>query len=215
MTRDETIAILKSRLNRTDSDIDTILVNELRIAQEQTLEGGEFLPWFLLTTDTSQVLLADEATVSLPTAFIRFHENRPVRYKDTTATTPDQYRKVSNKSLMFLLDGYEASDTGSPEYWALQGRTLIFRPYADINYGLGLRYFAKDTSLATDTTNNWLTYAQDWLMAETGYAVASTYLEDEKKAAIWQAAIARAKDRVWRAHEAFMAQAANYSMGDD
>jgi len=214
MTRDETIAVLKSRLNRTDSDIDTILVGEMQIVQNTVLEGGSFLPWFLRTTGTV-TLSSGASSITPPSGFLRVAEGRPVRYLDPTASTTDAYRKVNNKAEQFVLDGFEEEGTGAPQYWFTQGTVLGVRPFADQDYTIQLRYYGRDTLLTTDVTNNWLTYAQDWFMGEVGFLVSSTYMENEKQAALFMGLAERGKDRVWRQHEAIMAQGADYSMGDD
>lgn len=214
MTRDETIAVLKSRLNRTDSDIDSILINEMQIVQNTVLEGGEFLPWFLQVTGTAS-LTSGTATLTPPDGFLRLVEGRPLRYLDPLATSADAYRKMYNKGQQFVLDGYEEELTGAPKYWFADGTTFTIRPFADQTYTIQMRYYGRDTTLSTDVTNNWLTFAQDWFMGEVGFLVASTYMENEKQAALFAGLAQRGKDRVWRQHEAYMAQAADYSMGDD
>ena len=44
-------------------------------------------------------------------------------------------------------------------------------------YTLRLMYMKKDDAIAAGTTENlWLTWASDWIMTETGYILASTYV---------------------------------------
>ncbi len=218
MDRDAAVARIKSRLQRsTDTALDTSIINEMQFVQQYILEEGSFLPWFLLTdyTDAGFITVANTETVAVPTNFLREAEEGAL-WIDNSADDPDapwvevpkdDYDALRNSS---LYDG-----TGKPKRFALVGNNLYLKKTPDAAYLLRMLAFFKDTVLSTNIENNWLKYAADWVIAETGVIMALNYIRDDIMTQAFAAQAGRARNRVHIENEARAHANRNYQMGDD
>jgi hypothetical protein len=92
---------------------------------------------------------------------------------------------------------------------------MYLRPVPDDIYTLQIRYQAKDSAPAdTGTTNLWLTYAADLLLAETGVVVASMHLQDDSLTAAMMKAAVEAKARLLVRHETRRMETLDRGKGD-
>src|SRR3972149_2630820 len=72
MTGSQILGLLMARLgNRTDPTLRANALLELVLFQQTKLERGPVLPWFLLLTDQSLTLTANQRHINLPTGFLR------------------------------------------------------------------------------------------------------------------------------------------------
>lgn len=77
------------------------------------------------------------------------------------------------------------------------------RPLADAVYNLRLWYIAKGLDLsgtygdANNIENDWLKWASDWLIGETGAVIAEQYLQmTDKRVEAWQRQAVRGRERL-------------------
>ncbi|MBF0415931.1 MAG: hypothetical protein HQL77_13845 [Magnetococcales bacterium] len=63
LTKGNAISLIGSRFGNR-SDLDTIIEDELNLAQTQALEGGDFLPWFLIR-EVKTTVLAGTSRISM------------------------------------------------------------------------------------------------------------------------------------------------------
>lgn len=194
MMRDAAIAILRGRLARyTGTDLDTIIISEMQLKQEE-LEGGDFWPWFLLSSEQSFGTMADDPTVALPTNprfIIEWEEGALWRYD---ASAEESYREIGKNDYDHLRALYPG--TGEPKGYDIQGEFLWFAPTPDANYQYRWHYFARDAVLTTDIENQWLLHAPDWMIAATGRRIAAQVVKDQELAAEFAKDEAAAKIRV-------------------
>lgn len=211
------VARLQNRLN--DSNLRNSLLLEMKLAQEMTLERGTFKPWFMWTDDTASLTTTtDVETVALPADFVGFPEEAGGLWVlDTSITTPDQWVPLKRRDFQTMKEKYAESETDMPEQWDMVGGNIYLRPIPDTTYSLRILYEAKQTAPAdAATTNNWLTYAPDWLIAETGLAVMAMHLAGESDLVTYFDTMRqRGRDRAWREHEARLEALHNRTMGDD
>ena len=218
MDRDAAVARIKSRLQRsTDTALDTDIINEMQYVQQYILEGGSFLPWFLINdyTDAGFITVDSIETVAVPTGFLREAEEGAL-WIDNAANEPtapwtelfkDDYDALRNSP---LYDG-----EGKPRRFALVGTNLYMRKTPDDAYLLRLLAYFSDTVLTVNVENQWLKYASDWIISETGILMALNYLRDNVMTQAFAAQAKRARDRVLIEHEARMHTNRIYQMGDD
>lgn len=183
MTRDQIVTLVLSRLGRSENN--SYLVGrareELALIQER-LEGGAFMPWFLLSGEvTSLVTVADTRTVDLPSNFLREYEDFPLYRYDSTASDP--YIRLAKGEFDHLESYYEGQSAGVPVAYALVGTQLHFFVTPDAAYPLRWNYYKKQDVLSDSvTTNGWTNSASDLLVAELGFIMAAikrdTFMKD-------------------------------------
>lgn len=206
MLRDKAISIIARRLgNRTDLDAD--ILDEMQLVQE-SLEHGDKLPFFLLSEMASTSTTADEERVVLPGDFLKEYEEGALWYYDASAA--EQWTPLT-RAAMEELKGAELG-TGEPQYYALADNYIRLAPIPDAVYSLKMLYYAEDTVLDTDIENNWLKYAPEWIIAETGARVA-TYIQNDKLVQRFMQDILTSSDRFWRYAEARKHSNQDYRMG--
>lgn len=188
-------------------------------AMQLALESGPFIPWFLMTDDTTTyATVANVESVSLPaTSFIRFDDEfGGVWYKNTTITVPDQWVELVRRPYQNLKEKYTDSAAAKPVYYDLMGQKIMLRPFPDAIYNLRIMAYSHDTAPAdTSATNLWLTHASDWLVSATATIVAGIHLQNAELAASLAALTKNFRDICVTEHEARMHAGQNYQMGDD
>jgi len=179
MTPNALVTMVKARLaNSNDAGLDSLIIDVANVAQER-LERSPEIPWFLFAdTDvagTNLVTVASTETVALPSNFLREPEDLEhyLWREDTDQSDPwiemhkDDYSRIKK----------DLTGEGKPTGFDVLGNNLYLRQIPDAAYNLRLMYMKRDEAIVAGTTENlWLTWASDWIMAETGYIMASTYI---------------------------------------
>src|SRR5687768_4289047 len=212
MTRDEVVALLHLRLNRTD--LEAKIISEMVFVQSFQLEGtGAFLPWFLESEMANANAGEGEERVLLPDDFLGEIEEQSLWLYD--ATNEDApYTELHKSAYDRLILRHQIS--GTPREYALAGDYILLRPIPDATYNLRMRYYAADASLATENIENkWLKHAADWLMAEVGAKIAATHIRNLPLAKEFKQDAAIARQRVYTKHEARKHTNRTYGMGED
>lgn len=152
------------------SDLSTQIISALKEAQRE-LEGGQTLPWFLLSEDqTFSPSVANAGSVALPTGFLQFHKEEGPHFTDTTNGKTYLPHKPFSEADLF----YAETAAGSPQAFTLRKSTVKFWPKPNATYSITASYYARGVALDTDIENTWLadTGCPDLLIARAGLIVA-------------------------------------------
>ena len=153
----------------------------LRMQESQrNMEQGKTLPWFLIEEDNPLTLAIDTNTVALPEGFIREVDWQPMRYIDSTATTPTP-RKVMKKTFEDALDAYGARLDGAPLVYVIRKEEFYFFPAADVEYTLYHSYYKAGDILDTNIENVWLEVVPELLIGDAGARMAADLRDDYAK----------------------------------
>lgn len=217
MTRSQIINLILARCGRQENDtyLAAQALTEFALIQER-LEGGAFMPWFLLTDEVPLITVANDRTVTLPAPFLREYEDFPLYRYDATAASP--YTRMQKDEFDVLESQYSSSSADIPAAYSLDGGVLNLFPTPNDAYTLRWQYYAKqpttDAGGGTDLTNAWTINASDLLVAELGSIIAGHYKRDQALAAAFQQDIVRAYNRLVAFDEARKQAAKDAHMGD-
>lgn len=174
MLRDTAVATIARRLgNRTGMESD--IIAEMQLAQTTLESDATIRPWFLLTEIASTTATAGEERLQLPSNFLAEYEEGTLFVYDGTLDDPwvelvkcpfDDNVKVAKGA------------SGKPESYSLTGDYFRLFPTPDAAYTMKMLYFKQDTTLSSDVENQWLKYAPQLLIAETGITMAA-YLQNK------------------------------------
>lgn len=216
MTGQDAMNLVMARLaGRSNATLRTDLLTEMNQVQSVTLEQGEILPWFLITTDATLALTIATRALSLPSNFLReLEEDTLVEIQDSTGV----WNSMTKRTYEENRKQYDDADTSDlPRYYSIVGSEILVFPLPTVASPVRLRYFASQdvvADTATSTTNGWLAHASDLLIAETVLIGSSQYLyEDADKILIRQGAVQRARTRLHNANVAREEANMNRTMG--
>jgi len=199
MLRDAAVDILLGRLgNRKSDTLKQAIIDEMVFAQENLLEGGVDLPWFLLSENATNSTQVNEERFPLPLDFLLEWEDGGLYLQNDDGTETLLYREDWDviKSQASLVGA------GKPTYYDIVGLYYLLRKVPDAVYAIKQRYYQKGVSLAgaygdaANIENVWLKDASDWLIAETGILVATQRLQSDKMAQMFFLQATAAKKRV-------------------
>lgn len=201
------------------SDLAAECLTELQNAQVRYESGvkimgstGSFLPWFLLTEVASVTTVASEERVPLPADFIREEEDDALwRFNPLTTDVTAQWTELQKDELAFLRG--DQPGTGTPLKYCLLGVYWRLKPTPDTTYTLKAMYKAKDTVIASGTTNKWLTYCPFLLIGGAGYRIAAA-ARDQQAMGIFAALEQDEIVKLFAQHEARGHVNRRYAMGD-
>ncbi len=201
MTRDEAVALLNARLKRgSNTSLDSTIITEMKLVQSR-FEGAAELPWFLLTSDyVTLTTTADDDKVAISADFLREFEDDGLWVYDSDDT--EDWILLTKDTMNAIVAYYAGEDTALPQAYDLVHGYFRLRPIPDDAYTLRYMYYKADTVLSTNVENQWLKYAADLMIAETGWVVATYVTRDKEAAAAFASDRDLAMDRVWRENEA-------------
>jgi hypothetical protein len=125
----------------------------------------------MLTTAT---LTPSSGAVTLPSDFLAVKTVIPSGYG------PLEYRDPN-----WIRSAYTTSETGTPQYYTIEGSSLVIRPATDQD--VDLEYYQKVPVLSDSNTTNWLLTAYPDLYVAGSLVEAHAFIMDAEKAAIWSA----------------------------
>jgi hypothetical protein len=202
MTPANIITRVLSRCGKQENNtyMRTAALAELQLIQER-LEGGAFMPWFLLSDEvTSLSMTANVRTTALPATFLREYEDFDLSIYDSTASDP--YIELIKDEQDYLKVRFADSGPGQPTHYSLVGSNFVWSVTPDANYLLRGMWFEKEAVLADGNTDNaWTLNASDKLIAELQLVMA-TYRRDQNLIADAQQQIVRADARLLAFDEA-------------
>ena len=172
MTLDELTSVIAKRLgNRTD--LNDAIQLEMKLAQQNTLERLQRLPWFLLSDFSWTVTVPGEQKIQIPNDFLREARDGTLWVK----STDDEWLMVTKKEfdyLSSLYGSYVPSDGERASHYALSGKYFYLFPTPNTGYEVRMRYFQKDTVMTTGTDENlWAEHEPDLLINATGMKMSS------------------------------------------
>lgn len=195
MDRDTMVARIQEKLG-----FRTTLVSNIQSAlqdEQEELERGATLPWFLLSEDTPFTLnpaappSATPVEVALPTGFIcesdpeegnlRFQQTVPgpqvfidrLDYAEAEKFFFSQRLALWDGDTEFIDDSTTVPTPGTPKNYVLRKNTVRFYPGPDKVYNLLWSFYAHDTRLdGANVTNQWSSFAPWLLIGRAGLKIA-------------------------------------------
>lgn len=215
MNVSKSLDLLMARLgNRTATGLRASCLREMQFFQENELEGGALLPWFIITENATTTTEINERRVKVPADFIREADEKEL----LRVVDGENDRPLVKGSWDDLLREYGDEATGAPEKYCLRGNYFMLFPKPDAEYTLKLPgYYAKQDSPvdSTSSENAWFKWVSDQLVAGTGLVIATSYLKDPELIQTFTTLLSMAKDRFQRMEVAREEANMNRSMGDD
>jgi hypothetical protein len=178
MTRGDAVRRINEGLGfRPDGNpLEDKIVKRLQEAQRD-LEKGKTIPPFLLQEDQNLVLAAGAHSAALPERFIRIDDDNLPHYFSLDLPSP-KYLKPFRQYVDAV--GYIThvrrfnlqTDALAPGCFVIRKSTIDFVSKADREYTLIWNYYKGAAVLDSDTENEWLSEAPEWLIGEAGYRIA-------------------------------------------
>lgn len=214
LNRSDIINLVLARCGRQEGNayLAAQAVTELKLIQSR-LEGEAFMPWFLLSDESSLVSAAATKTTALPTDFLREYEDFPLYLYDSTAEDP--YTQLTKDEYDVLESKFGEDSPTVPSAYALQGSALNWFPTPDAIYNFRWKYYQAQPSLDETTSSNaWTENAADLLVAELGIVIAGSYKKDADRAQMFGIDLTRAQRRLLSFDEARKQANRDLQMGD-
>jgi hypothetical protein len=167
MLRSEAITIIKRGLGFRQTQ-DAAIVAALKQIQRD-LEHGKTLPSWLLVFDVAIPVTADATTVSLPTGFLRFHEDYPPFFVNSDGDVVNVPRRTSDEAIA----AYGSDDSGEARVFVQRNATTIeLVPPFTADTTMYLTYYKAADVLDSEIENAWLANAANYLVGLAGVQVA-------------------------------------------
>lgn len=154
------------------TDLTQATLTQLTRAQEE-LERGPTYPWFLLSEEATTLTSENARRVQLPPDFIAEYEYGALWYVPDDVEVDEL--ELDKKDYDDLRKSYGTTAMGPPCAYAKDGFYFRIFPLPDAEYTLKMLYYKKDqpiSSVSTDATNKWLTYAPNVLIGKAGKILA-------------------------------------------
>lgn len=215
MNGDTALDLLMGRLgNRTSADLRAKCLAEMVNVQQNMLERGPTLPWFLEATDDGLACVAATREVAVPGDFLREHEEGMLLIQDSAGVWQEMEKDDYDALISYWT--YDGT-TDPPLHYALVGTNFLLVPLPTAARSMVLtKYYAKDTAPSdTASTNLWLTYAPNLLIGETGMIMAGQYLQNKAAFAQFQQQATLGRQQLLTDNIAREEANTTRSMGDD
>lgn len=200
--------------NRTD--LDTRIGAMMDQVQENFLEKGTVLPWFLLSEDSTKSTVASEERVAIPGDFLREYEGGALWVYDSSLTKPWVKLEKHPHDMLRDMLGQQLTLEGKPRAYSLSSDYFRLAPIPDAAYILQMKYYKKDTlpsTLADNETNLWLTNASEMVLSWTAVKMARQLQSNSKLRDMLQKDLDIASQVFWRDAEARLHSNMRYVMG--
>lgn len=180
MTGAQVLDLLMVRLNRTAAGVRTNCLTEM-VFQQSTLEQSAELPWFLIGNEETLTVTAGTREVAVPSGFLREVDEIKTYIIDTDGA----YIEMTKKDYVELeaYHGIEAT-SALPTDYDLVGTNFLLFPKPTVTTSIKGRFYKAQIAPTDDavTTDKWLVYAPDLLLAITGETVAAQHLQNQELA---------------------------------
>lgn len=178
MTRSEAILSIKRGLGFRQTQ-DTAILAALKEAQ-RNLELGKTLPPWLVEFDTPIPITNGSNVVTLPTGFIRLHDEYDLYYVNSSGANVFIPRKNYKEAYQaFVASGgaddspVNSSTSPYPRAFVILNKVEgILIPTPTVSFTAYLTYYKAATVLDSDIENAWLLHAPDYLIGLAGMTVA-------------------------------------------
>lgn len=177
MDRSEAISIIKAATGfRAGSD--TTIIRALKTAQRD-LEQGKTLPNFLLQFDTTIAVTANNPVITLPTGFLRLHDDYDMYYLNSSLARVFLPRRNFTEAYQAYVasgeddDTPSASDSAYPQVVVYRNATqAVLIPTPTVSFTAYLTYYKAGVVLDSDVENEWLANSANYLIGMAGLHVA-------------------------------------------
>lgn len=172
--------------------------------------GGFFLPWFLLTEDSTAETTANESRLLLPIRFLQEYEEGSLDHVKADGTVVG----LTKKDLQRL----DRTATGDPKFYALGANYFYLAPVPTAAITIRMKYYQSSEAITAPTagkTNGWTANAPHLLVAGVTAAIAASYLYNTQLAAIEQGKVQMALRGLHMRHEARINANLEGSVGED
>ena len=156
MNYEDVVKTVADRLGQRKG-IDDQIGTEMRIVQQTVLEGGDFLPWFLVSDPVE--VETDAIKLTLPPGFLREYDGGALWAQDGQGVW--RLAKVDFEELDVRCKGKK----GKPTAYALGPTAAWLGPQPQTTYTFYWMVYRKEPKM--EEGNKWLEYAPDWVIAET------------------------------------------------
>lgn len=170
---------------------------EMQNVQDNILQADSFLPWFLLKEEQSAYTQIGDDRLRVPQNFLaEYEEGALFLIRDDGSIKP-----LFRENLDCLIRKYQDAQS-EPVFYARTGKYFRLYPIPDKQYQIRTLCYTKADDLTEGRENVWLELGSDWLLAETGYIMADLYMQNSELAERFKVLAVRARQRLWREHEA-------------
>lgn len=167
MLRSEAITIIKRGLGFRQTQ-DSAIIAALKQVQRD-LEHGHTLPSWLLVFDVAVPVVAGATTATLPTGFLRFHEEYPPFFVNSDGKSVE----IPRRNSMEAGAAYGDSDSSYAQVFVQRNNTTIeLVPPFTSDTTLYLTYYKAAAVLDAEIENAWLANAANYLVGLAGVQVA-------------------------------------------
>ena len=188
MDRNAAVAEMKRGLGFRPN-MDTTIIEALKAAQ-RILETGRTLPEWLLEFDANVAVTADNPAITLPTGFLRMHDDYDLYYTNTdNARVFISRRNFTEAYQAYVASGdeddhVEQANSSYPQVWVMRGKSAgILVPTPTVSFTAKLTYYKAAQVLDSNVENAWLLNAPDLLIGLAGIKVAGTLRDKDAVAA--------------------------------
>lgn len=188
MDRTTAVAEIKRGLGFRQTQDNTIIL-ALQAAQRD-LETGRTLPEWLLEYDSPIVVTSGSPNITLPSRFLRMHEDYDMYYTNSDAARVFIPRRGYGEAYQaYVASGDEngqviQTNSSYPQVWVKRGRAAgILVPTPTVSFTAYLTYYKGAELLTSNVENLWLANASDLLVGLAGIKVAGTVRDKDAMAA--------------------------------
>lgn len=199
------------------ASLDAPIATEVQEAQKRLEDARDILPWFLLSEDLAIKTVLDEERVAVPVKGSNVRGDFLAEYEEGALWI----RNAEGKFVVLDKDDYDTlaetyPDSGRPKTYSLGGKYFRLKPTPDAVYDLRMKVYLREIALAAGgTTNEWLRWASELMLAETGRIIALFYIRDAEMAQAMGGAAQVAKRALSVASESRKHAQREYTMGDE
>lgn len=168
MTRDEIITLIKHKLGFRMNYDDAIIFAHLDLVQTtyEQVSRERPLPWFLFNATYTAATVADTRTIALPTDFLEFDDDWPLRI-----TNADNEVKDLPRTTDYNIGETGQSSEGFPTCFTMDATTIRLYPLPDAAYTVTIPHYARSTKWSETESSDWFTEFPHLVIAETAYSV--------------------------------------------
>lgn len=177
MLGSEAIRIIKRGLGFRQTQDDAILA-ALQEAQ-RTLELGHTLPEWLLVYDQAITVTAASNAITLPSGFIRMHDDYDLYYVNSDSARVFIPRRNYTEAYQAYIASGDENDTPDsvdsvyPQVWVRRGKTAgLLIPTPSVSFTAYLTFYKSADLITPAGENAWLANAPDVLIGMAGMTVA-------------------------------------------
>jgi hypothetical protein len=176
MLRSAAITIIKRGLGFRQTQ-DAAIIAALQQVQRD-LETGRTLPSWLVAFDAPIAVTANVATATLPTGFLRVHEDYPLYYVNSDGAKVFVPRRNYDEAYQAYVASGSASDSPAPAaqtpsvYVQRTKTTIEWIPKPTTSFTAFITHYKAAQVLDSDIENAWLANAANYIIGLAGVQVA-------------------------------------------